>query len=102
MRDATSGAWEFCSTPCWQGEHQHRSTPSGFFPFLPVLYIFVLSPVSFTSFTPFANGPEDTPDEILNRIGNGYFSLGGGNWDTVSDAAKVGKCPVCLCSREPT
>uniref|UniRef100_H3DIR0 Ribosomal protein S6 kinase n=1 Tax=Tetraodon nigroviridis TaxID=99883 RepID=H3DIR0_TETNG len=39
-------------------------------------------------FTPFANGPEDTPDEILNRIGNGHFSLGGGNWDTVSDAAK--------------
>lgn len=102
MRDATSGAWEFCSTPCWQGEHQRRSTPSRFFPFLPVLYIFVLSPVSFTSFTPFANGPEDTPDEILNRIGNGYFSLGGGNWDTVSDAAKVGKCHVCLCSREPT
>lgn len=43
----------------------------------------------FTSFTPFANGPEDTPNEILNRIGNGHFSLNGGNWDTVSDAAKV-------------
>lgn len=41
------------------------------------------------SFTPFANGPEDTPNEILNRIGNGHFSLAGGNWDTVSDAAKV-------------
>ncbi|TMS21197.1 Ribosomal protein S6 kinase alpha-1 [Larimichthys crocea] len=39
-------------------------------------------------FTPFANGPEDTPNEILNRIGNGSFSLTGGNWDTVSDAAK--------------
>uniref|UniRef100_A0A8C7ZLX8 Ribosomal protein S6 kinase n=1 Tax=Oryzias sinensis TaxID=183150 RepID=A0A8C7ZLX8_9TELE len=39
-------------------------------------------------FTPFANGPEDTPNEILNRIGNGHFSLNGGNWDTVSDAAK--------------
>uniref|UniRef100_A0A665W6M4 non-specific serine/threonine protein kinase n=1 Tax=Echeneis naucrates TaxID=173247 RepID=A0A665W6M4_ECHNA len=39
-------------------------------------------------FTPFANGPEDTPNEILNRIGNGHFSLTGGNWDTVSDAAK--------------
>lgn len=48
-----------------------------------------LSLVSFTSFTPFANGPEDTPDEILNRIGNGHFSLGGGNWETMSDAAKV-------------
>uniref|UniRef100_A0A8C6UHF2 non-specific serine/threonine protein kinase n=1 Tax=Neogobius melanostomus TaxID=47308 RepID=A0A8C6UHF2_9GOBI len=39
-------------------------------------------------FTPFANGPEDTPNEILNRIGNGHFSLTGGNWDTVSEAAK--------------
>uniref|UniRef100_A0AAQ4RI44 non-specific serine/threonine protein kinase n=1 Tax=Gasterosteus aculeatus aculeatus TaxID=481459 RepID=A0AAQ4RI44_GASAC len=39
-------------------------------------------------FTPFANGPEDTPNEILNRIGNGHFSLTGVNWDTVSDAAK--------------
>ncbi|KAM3595495.1 uncharacterized protein V6R79_024300 [Siganus canaliculatus] len=39
-------------------------------------------------FTPFANGPEDTPNEILNRIGSGHFSLTGGNWDTVSDAAK--------------
>ncbi|XP_071353671.1 ribosomal protein S6 kinase alpha-1 isoform X1 [Trachinotus anak] len=39
-------------------------------------------------FTPFANGPEDTPNEILNRIGHGHFSLTGGNWDTVSDAAK--------------
>lgn len=103
MRGATSGAWECCSTPCWQGEHQHRSTASRFFfTFLPVLYIFASSPVSLTSFTPFANGPEDTPDEILNRIGNGHFSLGGGNWDTVSDAAKVGKGHVCLCSREPT
>ncbi|XP_053093349.1 ribosomal protein S6 kinase alpha-1 isoform X2 [Pangasianodon hypophthalmus] len=39
-------------------------------------------------FTPFANGPEDTPEEILGRIGNGHFTLTGGNWDAVSDAAK--------------
>uniref|UniRef100_A0A4W5NHE0 non-specific serine/threonine protein kinase n=1 Tax=Hucho hucho TaxID=62062 RepID=A0A4W5NHE0_9TELE len=39
-------------------------------------------------FTPFANGPEDTPDEILSRIGSGHFALTGGNWDAVSDAAK--------------
>ncbi|XP_056447204.1 ribosomal protein S6 kinase alpha-1 isoform X2 [Gadus chalcogrammus] len=39
-------------------------------------------------FTPFANGPEDTPDEILSRIGSGHFSLSGGNWDDVSSAAK--------------
>ncbi|XP_038273315.1 ribosomal protein S6 kinase alpha-6 isoform X2 [Dermochelys coriacea] len=39
-------------------------------------------------YTPFANGPNDTPEEILLRIGSGKFSLRGGNWDTVSDAAK--------------
>lgn len=39
-------------------------------------------------YTPFANGPNDTPEEILVRIGSGKFSLSGGNWDTVSDAAK--------------
>lgn len=39
-------------------------------------------------FTPFANGPDDTPEEILARIGSGKYILSGGNWDTVSDAAK--------------
>ncbi|TRY99320.1 hypothetical protein DNTS_029686 [Danionella cerebrum] len=39
-------------------------------------------------YTPFANGPEDTPEEILSRIGSGHFNLSGGNWDAVSDAAK--------------
>ncbi|XP_043913075.1 ribosomal protein S6 kinase alpha-6 [Protopterus annectens] len=39
-------------------------------------------------YTPFANGPNDTPEEILLRIGSGNFSLSGGNWDTVSDEAK--------------
>uniref|UniRef100_A0A803YL99 non-specific serine/threonine protein kinase n=1 Tax=Meleagris gallopavo TaxID=9103 RepID=A0A803YL99_MELGA len=38
--------------------------------------------------TPFANGPSDTPEEILTRIGGGKFSVNGGNWDTVSDMAK--------------
>ncbi len=46
------------------------------------------------SFTPFANGPEDTPEEILSRIGSGRFTLTGGNWDAVSDAAKVGHDPT--------
>lgn len=40
-------------------------------------------------YTPFANGPNDTPEEILLRIGNGKFSLSGGNWDSISDGAKV-------------
>ncbi|XP_052808767.1 ribosomal protein S6 kinase alpha-1-like isoform X2 [Mya arenaria] len=38
--------------------------------------------------TPFANGPNDTPNDILGRIGEGKFTLSGGNWDSVSPAAK--------------
>lgn len=58
---------------------------------IPPLYMLTRSSacVPPISFTPFANGPEDTPNEILNRIGNGHFSLTGGNWDTVSADAKV-------------
>ena len=43
-----------------------------------------------SSHTPFANGPNDTPNDILSRIGEGKFTLSGGNWDSVSQAAKVG------------
>ncbi|XP_036876744.2 ribosomal protein S6 kinase alpha-2 isoform X6 [Manis javanica] len=39
-------------------------------------------------FTPFANGPDDTPEEVLARIGSGEYALVGGNWDSISDAAK--------------
>ena len=38
--------------------------------------------------TPFANGPEDSAEQILSRIGEGKFALSGGNWDVVSPAAK--------------
>lgn len=38
--------------------------------------------------TPFANGPSDTPTDILGRIGQGQFSLNSGNWQTVSAEAK--------------
>ena len=38
--------------------------------------------------TPFANGPEDSAEQILARIGGGKFALRGGNWDVVSPAAK--------------
>ncbi|XP_062841638.1 ribosomal protein S6 kinase alpha-3 isoform X2 [Trichomycterus rosablanca] len=41
-----------------------------------------------TGFTPFANGPGDTPEEILARIGSGKFSLTGGYWNSVSAEAK--------------
>ncbi|KAG7251564.1 hypothetical protein CRUP_003285, partial [Coryphaenoides rupestris] len=39
-------------------------------------------------FSPFASGPDDTPEEILAQIGCGRFLLEGGNWDLVSDSAK--------------
>ncbi|XP_013381300.1 ribosomal protein S6 kinase 2 beta isoform X2 [Lingula anatina] len=39
-------------------------------------------------YTPFATGPNDTPNDILARIGEGKISLTGGNWDSVSVAAK--------------
>ncbi|NWV61049.1 KS6A3 kinase, partial [Malurus elegans] len=42
-----------------------------------------------TGYTPFANGPDDTPEEILARIGSGKFSLSGGYWNSVSDTAKA-------------
>jgi p90 ribosomal S6 kinase len=38
--------------------------------------------------TPFANGPEDSAEQILARIGEGKFALSGGNWDLMSPAAK--------------
>jgi ribosomal protein S6 kinase alpha-1/2/3/6 len=38
--------------------------------------------------TPFANGPEDTAEQILARIGEGKFVMNGGNWDVMSSAAK--------------
>jgi len=38
--------------------------------------------------TPFANGPTDTPSDILARIGEGNVSLSGENWDSVSSLAK--------------
>ncbi|XP_070606718.1 ribosomal protein S6 kinase alpha-3 isoform X2 [Erythrolamprus reginae] len=41
-----------------------------------------------TGYTPFANGPDDTPEEILTRIGSGKFSLSGGYWNSVSETAK--------------
>jgi len=57
---------------------------------------FLLS--SLLSCTPFANGPSDTPEEILTRIGGGKFSVNGGNWDTISDVAKgrCGRCMLCI------
>ena len=47
-------------------------------------------------FTPFAHGPDDTPEDILARIGSGKYALSGGNWDSISDAAKVSSLPGAL------
>ncbi len=41
------------------------------------------------SFSPFASSSEDTAEEILAQIGSGKFIVTGGNWDLVSEAAKV-------------
>lgn len=38
--------------------------------------------------TPFANGPNDTPNHILARIGEGRFDLMSGNWANISSPAK--------------
>lgn len=37
---------------------------------------------------PFANGPSDSSDEILKRIGEGKLRLDTGNWLAVSAEAK--------------
>ena len=64
-----------------------------FFFFLKISNISILLFYRFFLFfhrhTPFANGPTDTPNDILARIGEGTFSLVGGNWDSVSPQAKV-------------
>jgi len=38
--------------------------------------------------TPFANGPTDSPEEILKRINGSKFQLDSGNWSSVSEDAK--------------
>merc|ERR1719342_1448363 len=38
--------------------------------------------------TPFATGPEDSPEDILRRIGKGQYNMDTGNWSTVSTTAK--------------
>ncbi|KAF6205264.1 hypothetical protein GE061_019433 [Apolygus lucorum] len=38
--------------------------------------------------TPFANSPEDTPTDILQRIGDSKLDLESGNWPNISNEAK--------------
>ena len=39
--------------------------------------------------TPFATGPNDTPQQILTRVGHGHFTMDGPQWENVSESAKV-------------
>uniref|UniRef100_A0A8D2N9D1 non-specific serine/threonine protein kinase n=1 Tax=Zonotrichia albicollis TaxID=44394 RepID=A0A8D2N9D1_ZONAL len=75
-------------TPCYTANFVAPEVfQASLFPLCCFWCVFLLF-FSLPSYTPFANGPNDTPEEILVRIGSGKFSLSGGNWDTVSDAAK--------------
>lgn len=38
--------------------------------------------------TPFASGPEDTPEQILKNIGGGNIDMSGPSWEGVTDLAK--------------
>jgi len=38
--------------------------------------------------TPFAAGPQDSPEEILHRIGKGEYNTNSGNWSSVSALAR--------------
>jgi len=59
------------------------------FCFFSNTHLFLLaSPFNVLSCTPFATGPEDTPQQILARIGEGKVPLSGGNWDSISASAK--------------
>lgn len=40
-------------------------------------------------YTPFATGAQDTPQDILKRIGEGTIDMASGNWQSVSTTAKV-------------
>ena len=51
------------------------------------LFLFLFS--LFFRTAPFANGPSDSPELILKRIGEGKLSLTTGNWKSVSKEAKV-------------
>ena len=39
--------------------------------------------------TPFANGPTDSPEEILKRINESKYQIDSGNWSSVSGDTKV-------------
>ncbi|XP_060230313.1 ribosomal protein S6 kinase alpha-6 isoform X2 [Meriones unguiculatus] len=72
-------------TPCYTANFV---APEGYDAACDIWSLGVLFYTMLAGYTPFSNGPNDTPEEILLRIGNGKFSLSGGNWDNISDEAK--------------
>lgn len=61
---------------------------AGYVHLLHVLEGGCLHQVFVCSHAPFANGPSDTPSEILRRISDGRLDLESGNWCSVSNEAK--------------
>ncbi|XP_054978970.1 ribosomal protein S6 kinase alpha-6 isoform X4 [Sorex araneus] len=77
-------------TPCYTANFVAPEvlTQQGYDAACDIWSLGVLFYTMLAGYTPFANGPNDTPEEILLRIGSGKFSLSGGNWDNISDGAK--------------
>uniref|UniRef100_A0A8C7NCC2 Ribosomal protein S6 kinase n=1 Tax=Oncorhynchus kisutch TaxID=8019 RepID=A0A8C7NCC2_ONCKI len=77
-------------TPCYTANFvaPEVCTKQGYDAACDIWSLGVLLYTMLTGFTPFANGLEDTPEEILARIGTGKFSLTGGYWNSVSAEAK--------------
>lgn len=86
IKRATFGRWAFCYTLCCRGKLEFWSLHSA-----ESIIGFLFSQV------PFATGPNDTSQEILARVGEGKFSLSGGCWNNISDAAKVRISDPFLC-----
>ncbi|OBS65218.1 hypothetical protein A6R68_06244, partial [Neotoma lepida] len=77
-------------TPCYTANFVAPEvlTQQGYDAACDIWSLGVLLYTMLAGYTPFSNGPNDTPEEILLHIGNGNFSLSGGNWDNISDGAK--------------